>query len=1597
MAASLASLFYYFWKESKTKASRLQDSALVSAVLALLSAGNMVYHTKLRRQARQRPKPSEVEDCLESVTLIQGPAISFAPEPFQALSASQPVIATPETGRIRPPDPVQPFLEISWPNGNPFARWAQAIDSRFITEIKPGQITQVVFFIGGPVLAILLAYIAQGIYDVHMTNGITLSWPWLEPLSETTRLVIGTGIYLVSALIWIFLAPSKGMVSAEAKLPSEGETEKDRHRPARFLIFLGSLTIYVVTIFIYVVIGENDLVRGLWLAGLILFIFSQIRWPRTLRSVHPEAEQSPRFHWLNWAVILIILVVAFFLRFYQLATIPNDFHGDYASHGIEARTFLSGEDRSIFGEGWNFPRMAFIAAAASMSVFGNNLFGMQMASVIEGLLCLLATYLLVWRLFNSHRLAALTMAVLAINTVHIHFSRIAENMDPWPYALFAFFFLVDGLKSRRASSFGFAGILCALSMQMYTGGRVSLFIIGCFLVCIFIFKRQWILQNKAGLLLFGVGWLLATGPSLVYNLTHWDIYAGRAREVYLFEPGVLRHLMGKYQVSSVLGVVLTQIKLSLLMFNHSIDSSTQFGFPHPMFSSLVSPLAVLGLGFSLRRWKEPGMMFLISWLGLICVVGSILTVDAPAWPRLVGILPAGALLIALALDQTIELGKRIPVPGATFALGGLVFLLLASTGSFNWEQYYSHVYANAHPEAMIGRFLSQLPGEVSACGITTRAPISVREVEFLAWPRQIVAIDPGAPDEDVLMCPNPPFVWIISPDVDNKLGVIRAIWPVGTLQDHFATNGDLIFRSYMVGYEPKSPPNQAAPARLAQGRIILTTAAVIGSVLLAWWWAFGRKKKRAVAGVTGFTQGAVLRYLPVVQVHWSAFQQLKPNLDAGEVRARVIAAVRETWDEFNLWYNQLFSLQIQKIGTRTIIRFISAILIPAFAIGLAYFAQSVFDLQKDDGLRLLQSLWPHLSEDLSLDIGCAIYLLAALIWALSAGRLPAAKEIAQAGSRTGRVASGIQRDNILVPRSTVWQLARISGLFSATLAIMLYLLNGENSLVRWLYGLGLGLFLLSLWQEKRFRAQMAANSEESPAFRWHNILIVCLLLAFAFFLRIYRLTDIPYEMSTDTAAFGNAVREYITGTEQRIFGAGWFYTIRMGFLPYVASMSTFGNNIFGLYLATVVMGTLNILGIYLFVWRLFDSHRLALLTSILVAIHPGHIEYSRIVSYIDPWFVGFFALYFLVDGLKGRRKISLALAGVFTGFVLQTYPSGRAVLIIMAIILAWAWLVRRSWITENRENFSLLLAGFLVALGPALVYMITNWNIYIKRTQEVFLFEPEIITHLEVTYHVQGVNSVIAEQIKRTFLMFNYYVDRSAHFGYPHPMFNSIISPFLVLGLGTCLIRCRKPEYAITALSFAAILITGGVLTVNAPTWTRLVGIIPFAALIIALALDQLWGLLERIDLSVFSPFLAIGVAGLLIGLAFADWNSYMKSVDGLARPVVMVGRYLDTLPRNTTACGLTDGYDLSWEETQFFGWPRTIKAVQVDTPVLTPDICAGQPIVWILSPNQRSRLQDIETIWPGGSVAEHSALNGDTIFTSYFVSGTESGSRFTR
>jgi hypothetical protein len=1507
---------------------------LTSFVLGLASLVSLVYYFFVKRS-----KPESLhEPVVPSEPPDQQQIMETAHEGLDIIK-NKPAFTAPSD------------VQQSEQKANTGMGWSESASVWSSSNLTESQVKAGVFSIFGTLAALAVAYFAQGVFDSITGVGALRNWVWGISLPESNRLWLGAGIYLIAVLVWVFSAPPMRSVDSIVTLSRPPEAGEKRYPPLRIFLLVTGIVVYFVSVISFLMNGENSFVRVMWGFGLVCFILSQLPY----KASHPQAEESPRFQWHNWLVLGVILLIGFWLRYYQIAIIPDDFHGDMASHGWIARDFLLGNKQDIFGFGWTAtPTIGFLPAFLTMAVFGNNIFGLQMAAVIGGTFSLFAIYLLTWRLFDSHRLAAFTTALVAINVVHIHFYRLF-NMEPWPLSNFAIFLLIDGFRSRRSTSFGLAGVCIGFSLLMYTSGRALPFILIFFLLYALFFQRSWITQNLWGFALLAGGIIITMGPALVFYLTSWDSFISRSREVYIFSEGVMAHSLYKYNTDSPLTVLLAQIKLSLLMFHQSTDTSSQFGYPHPMFNSLVSPLILLGLGFAIHRWKQAGMAFAIIWLAVITVLGSILTIDAPFWPRLVGIVPAAALLIALTFEQLLELGRRVfGSDGARFIIA-FICVFLAMVSYLDWNQYYQFVKDGGSPSTFTGRYIGRLPNDVTACGITN-PPLSVRETSFLAWPHKLVDIAPDAPDSELDKCAGTSIVWAIAPEYIGRLDAIRARWPNGILDQHYMPRRDYTMTFYLVGVQPpgsetEETSNRSLPILKDIGTIALfVLAGILG-------WSFFQRVR------TKFP-----RKLPFKKITFS-LPVPKPKVPRQPTPS---SPARSMFAGFADWYEEVSSFRFPTVTPRLI----ASILLPLLAVGLAYFAQTFLDQPSSTGLHLPLEVLLLDTEGQRLGAASLIFVIAALLWTFTT--TGGAKESSQGEtSYSGQLLQPI-----------MGSVVQAVGIFLTVSAMVIYAVMDENAIVRWLWLIGLVLFLASLLLKKQ--QTTTVGHEESPPFQWGHILLLASLLTLAFIMRVYRLYDIPLDLSTDMASVGINARDYLMGLEKRIFGTGWYYYPRFVFLPYTASMWLAGNNLYGLNFGTAILGTLNVLGAYLFVWRLFDRHRLALLTAVLVTINPAHIEFSRIPSYVDPWAFGFFGLFFFVDGLKGRRWTSLALAGLFTALTITSYPSGRAIIPILLVGLVSAWLFKRKWLIDNKVGFVWMSLGGLVALGPNLVYFITDWGVYMQRSREVIIFDPGVIEHLKFTYEVDSFWMILWEQTKRSVLQFNYYADRSAQFFYPYPMFNSLVSPLLFLGIGMSLYRWRKPAYLLSISSFAIILVIGSILTNDAPTWVRLVGIITFAALLIALVLDQFAILLEKLSLKPFVPLTVLGIALLLGRLAVVDWNIYLDYVsnEDIVRPEIHVGRYLDTLPDEIAACGITDERDylVSQEEIQFFGWPRSIIVVPADTAVLTHELCPSDSVVWILSPVYQDRLFEIQEKWPGGTVEDHLSKNGWHIFTSYLI-----------
>ncbi len=181
------------------------------------------------------------------------------------------------------------------------------------------------------------------------------------------------------------------------------------------------------------------------------------------------------------AILILILFLALFLRFYKLAEYPVGFHMDEASKGYSAYSLLkTGRDDNnnpfplyidIFGD--NSPAGYHYITIIPIALLGLTEFAVRFPGALFGALSIFACYFFAYTIFEDRKISLLSALLLAISPWHINLSRASSE------ALIALFFIILGfsllfwsLKKRTVRHLIFGTILLSISFFFYQTPRV---------------------------------------------------------------------------------------------------------------------------------------------------------------------------------------------------------------------------------------------------------------------------------------------------------------------------------------------------------------------------------------------------------------------------------------------------------------------------------------------------------------------------------------------------------------------------------------------------------------------------------------------------------------------------------------------------------------------------------------------------------------------------------------------------------------------------------------------------------------------------------------------------------------------------------------------------------------------------------------------------------------------------------------------------------------------------------------------------------------------------------------------------------------------
>lgn len=207
--------------------------------------------------------------------------------------------------------------------------------------------------------------------------------------------------------------------------------------------------------------------------------------------------------------LVLILILAFFLRFFRLGKVPPSLNWDEVAIAYNAYSILeTGKDEwgkpwpllgfESFGE-YKLPVFVY-ATIPGVWLFGLTELGARFMPALFGVIGVALTFVLTKNLFKNKGLALLSAFILAIDIWHLQITRAAFEAG-----LAQLLLLVSILFLYRAKEKPFFLPLSVLfaSLSVYTYNSSRLFV-PIFFLAIFLFDRKLFLKNIKAFLLAGV-------------------------------------------------------------------------------------------------------------------------------------------------------------------------------------------------------------------------------------------------------------------------------------------------------------------------------------------------------------------------------------------------------------------------------------------------------------------------------------------------------------------------------------------------------------------------------------------------------------------------------------------------------------------------------------------------------------------------------------------------------------------------------------------------------------------------------------------------------------------------------------------------------------------------------------------------------------------------------------------------------------------------------------------------------------------------------------------------------------------------------------
>ncbi|MFZ1720787.1 MAG: glycosyltransferase family 39 protein [Candidatus Moraniibacteriota bacterium] len=294
-----------------------------------------------------------------------------------------------------------------------------------------------------------------------------------------------------------------------------------------------------------------------------------------------------------------IILLAFFLRFYNIENLPAGLYPDEAMNGTNAITANETGDYKLFYEENSGREGLFInLQALALRTFGYTIPALKLWSAIFGTLTALGIGLLAWELFSRRSAALIAAFITATSYWAINFSRIGFRAIMTSFLLsFSFYFFFRGLRTRKILPFLLAGGIFGLGVHTYIAFRAAPVILILLLPFLMLSYENFLKHYWKHALAFVFAAFITASPMFYDFYQNPHHFSDRSEDISIFSP--------KVNHGDLFGTLSKTIGLSLIKYNFVGDQNFRHNYaPYPILDPIIGTFFLAGFLFLLgQTWR----------------------------------------------------------------------------------------------------------------------------------------------------------------------------------------------------------------------------------------------------------------------------------------------------------------------------------------------------------------------------------------------------------------------------------------------------------------------------------------------------------------------------------------------------------------------------------------------------------------------------------------------------------------------------------------------------------------------------------------------------------------------------------------------------------------------------------------------------------------------------------------------------------------------------------------------------------------------------------------------------------------------------------